>query len=96
MKYDNLTFWATNIPKDLEDLEKQLRNEIYKYVEVKDRAGYEIGVKNTISLLQQLLDNSIIDHYNPECEKAVVYYDPTVEISTEMDIKEVYEWACWA
>lgn len=92
MNYNNITFWATNIPKELENIAEQFREEIYKHIPEESREGYELGVKNTISLLRQILDGAIEDVTNSETEKAVVYYDPDVEIGTEMDIKEVASW----
>jgi len=91
--YNNITFWATNIPKELEDITERFRDDIYKFIPEESREGYELGVKNTISLLKQILDHSIEDVSNSETEKSIVYYDPDVEISTEMDIKEVASWA---
>ena len=93
MNYNDITFWATNIPKELEDITNNFREEIYKYIPDESKDGYELGVKNTISLLRQILDHSIRDVSNTETEKAIVYYDPDVEIGTEMDIKEVASWA---
>ena len=93
MNYNDITFWATNIPKELENITEQFREEIYKNISEEKRDGYELGVKNTIYLLKQILDHSIEDVTNSDTEKAIVYYDPDVEIGTEMDIKEV---ACWA
>lgn len=92
MDYNNITFWAMNIPKELEYITEQFREETYKHIPEEAREGYELGVKNTISLLKQILDGAIEDVSDSETEKAVVYYDPDVEIGTEMDIKDV---ACW-
>lgn len=89
MDYNDITFWATNIPKELENITEQFKEKIYENIPENCRDGYELGVKNTISLLKQILDHSIEDVSNSGTEKAVVYYDPDVEIGTEMDIKEV-------
>ena len=93
MNYNDITFWATNIPKELENITEQFRERIYENIPESSREGYELGVKNTISLLKQILNHSIEDVSNSETEKAIVYYDPDVEVETEMDIKEVAIWA---
>ena len=64
MDYNNITFWATNFPKELENITEQFRERIYKNITENRREGYELGVKNTISLFKQILDHLIEDVSN--------------------------------
>lgn len=83
---EEILFYADNIPKSLEHIMEQL-NDTSTYKMPEDvKEGYNLGVKHTISILKQYLDQSTK-------EKHITFYNPDVKVSEEMDIKEMMQWA---
>ena len=83
---EEITFLATNIPKELENITNSVSKNIDESFETNDqRQAYNLGVQNTLSILKQLLNNGRENN-------VVVFYCPDVEIAEEMDIEEVIEY----
>lgn len=82
---EEIMFLSDNTPRQLENIMRQLdENTTYRMPEdIKE--AFELGVKTTISILEQYLSKSVEDGY-------VVLYNPDVEYSEEMDIEDFIKW----
>lgn len=82
--YD-ITFWATNIPKEVEHYINQVNDEVDRSFDSEEqRKAYHLGVDNTLLLLKQLLDEGI-------SKNSITFYCPGVDITEEMTSDEVIE-----
>ena len=81
----DFVFLGDNIPNQIESIMKELEElSTYKMTkEVKD--GYNLGVKNTISILRQCLDTGLEEY-------GIIFYRPDIEGGEEMSFEEVKAW----
>ena len=83
--FEDITFWASNIPKEVEEYIAKANEEVDKSFDTEDqRKAYHLGVDNTISFLRQCLD--IGTNRNN-----ITFYCPNVDITEEMTADEVLE-----
>lgn len=83
---EEILFYADNIPKSLEHIMEQL-NDTSTYKMPEDvKEGFDFGVRTTISILRQYLNQSINEQH-------ITFYNPNVKVSEEMDIQEIIQWA---
>lgn len=80
--FENISFWASNIPKELEENISKANEEIDKSFDTEDqRKAYHLGVDNTISFLKQILD--IATNRNN-----ITFYYPNIDVTEEMTAHE--------
>lgn len=83
--FEDISFWASNIPKELEENISKANEEVDKSFDTEDqKKAYHLGVDNTISFLKQLLD--IGTNRNN-----ITFYCPNVDITEEMTAHEFLE-----
>lgn len=83
--FDDITFWASNIPKEVEHCINQVNEEVDRSFDTEDqRKAYHLGVDNTLSLLKQLLDEGT-------SKNSITFYCPSIDITEEMTADEVVE-----
>ncbi len=83
--FEDISFWASNIPKELEENISKTNEEIDKSFDTEDqKKAYHLGVDNTILFLKQLLD--IGTNRNN-----ITFYCPNVDVTEEMNADEVIE-----
>ena len=90
LEYEELElvhFVGSNIPQDIKNILEVVNPGVLSGFENDDqREAYKLGVRNTMSLLRQILDQYLV-------EDQVVFYYPETEVSEEMRIDEIIEWA---
>lgn len=80
--FENISFWASNIPKELEENISKANEEIDKSFDTEDqRKAYHLGVDNTISFLKQILDIATNRNNN-------TFYYPNIDVTEEMTAHE--------
>lgn len=83
--FEDILFWASNIPKELEENISKANEKVDKSFDTEDqRKAYHLGVDNTISFLRQLLD--IATNRNN-----ITFYCPNVDVTEEMTAYEFLE-----
>ena len=83
--FEDITFWASNIPKEVEEYITKANEEVDKSFETEDqRQAYHLGVDNTLSFLKQLLDIGTR-------KNSITFYCPSVDVTEEMTADEVIE-----
>lgn len=83
--FEDISFWASNIPKELEENISKANEEVDKSFDTEDqKKAYHLGVDNTISFLKQLLD--IGTNRNN-----ITFYYPNVDVTEEMTAHEFLE-----
>ena len=81
--FDDITFWVSNIPKEVEHCINQVNEEVDKSFNTEEqRKAYHLGVDNTLSLLKQLLDEGT-------SKNSITFYCPSVDITEKMTTDEV-------
>jgi len=73
--------FATNIPQEVEDIIDSLAISDFPNEDIEK--GYQLGVKNTLSVLTQFLTQN--------SEDGVVFYDPNAEVMEEFIIEDFLE-----
>lgn len=80
--FEDISFWASNIPKELEENISKANEEVDKSFDTEDqRKAYHLGVNNTISFLKQLLD--IATNRNN-----ITFYYQNIDVTEEMTAHE--------
>lgn len=83
--FEGISFWASNIPKELEENISKTNEEVDKSFDTEDqKKAYHLGIDNTISFLKRLLD--IGTNRNN-----IMFYCPSVEVTEEMTAQEFLE-----
>ena len=84
--FDDVIFFGSNIPNEVKQIINSANESVDASFDNEDqKKAYHLGVTNTLSILKQLLDESI----RRDC---IVFYCPEVETSEEMTPDEVIEW----
>jgi hypothetical protein len=84
--FDDITFWGSNIPKEVEHMLNYVNESVDASFENNDqRKAYHLGIQNTLSALKQLLDDSVRSD-------TILFYYPDTYTSEEMSAEEVIEW----
>ena len=79
--YD-ITFWGTNIPKNVENMMKAAP---ISFDSSEQEAAYNLGVQNTLSALKSFLDECVDN-------ESITFYCPDVDIDEEMSLDDVAAW----
>lgn len=74
---NDVTFWGVNIPNEVERIAKKLEKDCTNGMTSTELKAYRLGVDNTISFTQQLL-NDLRANANIG-ENAIVFYNPTID-----------------
>lgn len=78
LNFGDISFWASNIPKEVEKSVSKANEEIDKSFDTEEqKKAYHLGVNNTIMVLRQLL-NTVTD------ENSVIFHCPNVDITEEV------------
>ena len=84
--FDNVSFFGSNIPNELEQVMSYTDKYIDESFENEDQKNaYHLGVQNTLSILRQILD------YELE-QKSVTFYYPDTDTREEMSFEELVAW----
>lgn len=83
--FEDISFWASNIPKEVEENISKTNEEVDKSFDTEDqRKAYHLGVDNTIIFLKQLLDTATN-------RDNITFYCPNVNVTKEMTPHEFWE-----
>lgn len=86
LSFEDITFWGSNIPNELDFIMKAMNEKIIKSFPTKDVGdAYLLGVKNTISILRQYLNDSITND-------SITFYYPEAVTTEEMSEEEICNW----
>lgn len=82
---NDITFWGMNIPKEIKTIMNQVTEEEVKKMPPDILEGYKLGVENTISIMQQILNQGVDS-------ESITFYRNDTDITTEMTVEEVLAW----
>lgn len=83
---EDINFFGSNIPKEVECIINQVNISVdMSFDNDEQRKAYHFGIKNTLSVLQSLLDDSLRDN-------CLIFYYPKTQTCEEMSIEEIVEW----
>ena len=79
---EDITFWGMNIPKEIEKFIEKTKDGNKENMTEGEFKAYCLGVKNTISIMKQVLDNG-------EDDESITFYNPNIETTTEYSADEL-------
>ena len=83
--FEDISFWASNIPKEVEQCISQVNDKVDKSFDTEEqKQAYHLGVDNTLSILKQLLDEGTN-------RNNITFYYPSVDVTEEMTAHEFLE-----
>lgn len=83
--FEDISFWASNIPKEVEHCINQVNDKVDKSFDTKEqKQAYHLGVDNTLSILKQLLDEGTN-------RNNITFYYPNIDVTEEMTAHEFLE-----
>lgn len=84
--FDDVMFWGSNIPKEVEYVMSSVNKNIdASFENDEQREAYHLGVQNTLAALKHLLDDGVRSD-------SITFYYPDTYTSEEMSAEEVIEW----
>lgn len=82
---NDITFWGMNIPKEIKVIMDKITEEEIKKMPPDVLEGYKLGVENTLSIMEQILDQGVDS-------ESIAFYRNDVDTTTEMTVEEVLNW----
>lgn len=84
--FGDITFWGSNIPSEVKRVINSANESVNKsFDNDEQRKAYSLGVQNTLSVLKQLLDESVR-------RDNITFYYPKAETTEEMSVDEIMGW----
>jgi len=82
---NDITFWGMNIPKEIKMIMDKITEEEIKKMPPDVLEGYKLGIENTLSIMEQILDQGVDS-------ESITFYRNDTDITTEMTVEEVLNW----
>lgn len=82
---NDITFWGINIPKEIKMIMDKIPEEEIKKMPPDVLEGYKLGIENTLSIMEQILDQGVDS-------ESITFYRNDTDITTEMTVEEVLNW----